>query len=218
LDSICPTGADKVSGVKIEIDKEKWAGGAEVIRLRQGFRRRNAMAGRVGATIWRDKKQSNFVKAQGRDYKVFRGFSRCRSTGQTHGLRSGAPFSAVMNGNAREKTPAVASGFGAASTRAHPPSLKLRRDKKQRNSFDRIHPQSRQGLGRVYFACCEESFFPWCLEPGWITCSSERHYIETSYLLRSSWRCFGFVVDGWFEGGGGGWAKENIVFLQIRRV
>jgi hypothetical protein len=32
LDSICPTGFGKVVGVKIEIDDEKWAGGAEVPR------------------------------------------------------------------------------------------------------------------------------------------------------------------------------------------
>jgi hypothetical protein len=29
LDSICPTGAGKVAGVKIEIHDEKWVGGAE---------------------------------------------------------------------------------------------------------------------------------------------------------------------------------------------
>jgi hypothetical protein len=39
LDSICPTGSGKVAGVKIEIDDEKWAGGVEVIRLRQRLRR-----------------------------------------------------------------------------------------------------------------------------------------------------------------------------------
>jgi hypothetical protein len=31
LDSGCPTGAGKVAGVKIEIDDEKAAGGAEVL-------------------------------------------------------------------------------------------------------------------------------------------------------------------------------------------
>jgi glutathione peroxidase len=35
LDSICPTGFGKVVGVKIEIDDEKWAGGAEVARKRK---------------------------------------------------------------------------------------------------------------------------------------------------------------------------------------
>jgi hypothetical protein len=159
--------------VKIEIDKEKWAGGAEVIRLRQGFRRRNAMAGRVGATIWRDKKQSNFVRAQGRDYKVFRGFSRCRSTGQTHGLRSGAPFSAVMNRNGREKTPPVATGFSVANKRA----------RKQRKSFDRIHPQSRPGLGRFYFACREESFFPVGVRAKLHTVRAKLHSLYMTCLL-----------------------------------
>jgi hypothetical protein len=39
LDSICPTEAGKVAGVKIEMDEEKWAGGPVVIRLRQRLRR-----------------------------------------------------------------------------------------------------------------------------------------------------------------------------------
>jgi hypothetical protein len=38
------TGSGKVAGVKLEIDDEKWAGGAEGIRLRQGFRLRKASA------------------------------------------------------------------------------------------------------------------------------------------------------------------------------
>jgi hypothetical protein len=35
LDSICPTEAGKVAGVKIETDEEKLAGGAEVARERK---------------------------------------------------------------------------------------------------------------------------------------------------------------------------------------
>jgi hypothetical protein len=97
------TVQDQVScydvGVKIEIDDEKWAGGAEVAwgcKLRSGERepRMNANGREkahppslrsYGATSRRDKKERNCIMTHGRDYTVLRGFSRCRLTGQRHG-------------------------------------------------------------------------------------------------------------------------------------
>jgi hypothetical protein len=98
LDSICPTGVGKVAGVKIELNDEKWAGGAEDRKrfelwseAMNGIAREKAQKAHPpslrssGATSRRDEKQGNFFEAGGRDYAVIRGFSRCRLTGLRRG-------------------------------------------------------------------------------------------------------------------------------------
>jgi hypothetical protein len=60
--------------------------------------------------------------------------------------------------------------------------------------------------------------FSLAFSAGWLVSGAESHYIEAFHLLRSGWRYFGFVIDCWFKDGGGAWAEENFVFLQIRRV
>jgi hypothetical protein len=107
LDSICPTGVGKVAGVKIGIHEEMWVGGAEGIRLRQmlppsqcygGTSRRDKLA---RFELWsaaingisREKAPSVAKLPPSlkpwwtgwRNYRVIRGFSRCRFTGQRRG-------------------------------------------------------------------------------------------------------------------------------------
>jgi hypothetical protein len=94
LDSICPTGFGKVAGVKLEIDEEKWAGGAEVMGRFElwsagmnGISREKAqMAHPPSLKLPRDKKGRSCFVAPERDYTVIRGFSRCRLMGKRRGL------------------------------------------------------------------------------------------------------------------------------------
>jgi hypothetical protein len=107
LDSICPTGAGKVEGVKIEIEDEKLAGEAEVARERgmQSGKGRPAMIG-----IGREKAEKahppslELWRTRWRDFTVLPGFSRCHLTGQTHGQEND------WQGNGRKATKSLRIG------------------------------------------------------------------------------------------------------------
>jgi hypothetical protein len=134
LDSICPTGAGKVAGVKIEIDDEKGAGGVEGLeRLDllcvavEGIREKTqppslkASARQDGATSRRGKQKTdnsrNFDMGSRKDDRSEAGFSGRQLVGKSHG-QNGSPlvadgsewftwfelWSAAINGNGREKT------------------------------------------------------------------------------------------------------------------
>jgi hypothetical protein len=83
LDSICPTGAGKVAGVKIEIDKEKGAGGVEATARFGPWSA--AMNGISREKTRMAQKQGNFFAAGGRDYTVIPEFSSCCFAGQRLG-------------------------------------------------------------------------------------------------------------------------------------
>jgi hypothetical protein len=96
-----------VAGVKIEIDDEEWVGGVGVMARFEEWSA--AINGICREKAPKPQNQRNVCMAQGRDYTVLRGFSRYRFAGQRHdqwndGQRNGAPFSAGINGNGREKT------------------------------------------------------------------------------------------------------------------
>jgi hypothetical protein len=94
LDSICPTGAGKVQGVKIEIDEEKWAGGVEVPRRckMQSGECRPAINGISREKAPKARKKRTLVAARGRDEFGRRGTAalptdvRRDFVGKSHGL------------------------------------------------------------------------------------------------------------------------------------
>ena len=113
LDSICPTGVGKVGSVKIETADKRWPGSAVVKAPFEvwsagmngdGREKARAVASGFGTASRKAQKEGTLRTGCGRDYTVIRGFSRSRLTGQRHGQRNGAPLSAAMDGNGREKT------------------------------------------------------------------------------------------------------------------
>ncbi len=77
LDSICPTGAGKVAGVKIEIDGERWVGGVKVPRecKMQSGECRPAINGISRETAQKAQNSRNFEMGRWQDRRFEAGFS-----------------------------------------------------------------------------------------------------------------------------------------------